>query len=121
MHKPASIVLVTMTIVGLALAAVFLTRNECSTLFVMSPRVARERALQDNLFQMRKAIDNFYADHQRYPRALDELVPGYIRKVPADPVTLNKEWLEVRREGGIIDVKSRATGTTCYGVPYVDL
>ena len=44
-----------------------------------------------------------------------------ITAITADPVSLNEEWLEVRDEGGIIDVKSRATGTTCHGVPYVDL
>ena len=45
-------------------------------------RKAREAALMDNLATMRKAIDNFYADKQRYPSDLDELVPNYLRKSP---------------------------------------
>src|SRR5215212_2265114 len=45
---------------------------------------AREAALKDDLFQMRKAIDNFYADKQRYPASLEELVPNYIRSIPKD-------------------------------------
>jgi general secretion pathway protein G len=119
MRKAVSVVLV-MTVVGFAIA-MFLARSDCSTVFFPRARHARERALNENLFQMRKAIDNFYADRQRYPQALDELVPRYIRKVPADPVTQNGDWLEVRGEGGITDVKSRARGSTCHGVPYADL
>jgi general secretion pathway protein G len=101
---------------------------------------AREAALKDNLFQMRKAIDNFYADKQRYPGSLDELVPGYIRKIPSDPITMQQDWETVMddplsQEGemsaetdpnamtqpGIIDVKSRAEGQTLDNVPYAEL
>jgi prepilin-type N-terminal cleavage/methylation domain-containing protein len=42
-------------------------------------RKAREAALKDNLFQMRKAIDNYYADKQKFPASLEELVPNYLR------------------------------------------
>ncbi|HUK35575.1 MAG TPA: type II secretion system protein, partial [Vicinamibacterales bacterium] len=31
---------------------------------------AREAALRDDLFEMRKAIDNYYADKQKYPDSL---------------------------------------------------
>jgi general secretion pathway protein G len=101
---------------------------------------AREAALKDNLFQMRKAIDNFYADKQRYPGSLEELVPGYIRKIPADPITMQQDWETVMddplslegemsadtdpnamAQPGIIDVKSRAEGQTLDNVPYAEL
>jgi general secretion pathway protein G len=101
---------------------------------------AREAALKDNLFQMRKAIDNFYADKQRYPGSLEELVPGYIRKIPADPITMQQDWETVMddplslegemsadtdpnamTQPGIIDVKSRAEGQTLDNVPYAEL
>ncbi len=102
---------------------------------------AREAALKDNLFQMRKAIDNFYADKQRYPASLEELVPNYIRKIPADPITMQQDWETVMddplsQEGemsaetdpnamggqpGVIDVKSRAEGQTLDNVPYSEL
>ena len=103
-------------------------------------RKEREAALKDNLFQMRKAIDNFYADRQRYPSSLDELVPGYIRKIPADPITKQADWQTIMddpmspegemsadpdplavSQPGVIDVKSSAEGTTLDDVPYSEL
>ena len=102
-------------------------------------RKAREAALKDNLFQMRKAIDNFYADKQRYPSDLNELVPNYIRKIPTDPVTDQVDWETVMddpmadggmgastdpmasQQPGIVDVKSSGEGSTLDNVPYSDL
>jgi len=104
-------------------------------------RKAREGALRENLHQMRKAIDNFYADKQRYPSNLEELVPNYIRRIPPDPITGQKDWEEVVDDPlaggfdqppaetdpqattapGVSDVKSRAEGSTLDNVPYADL
>ena len=39
-----------------------------------SERRAREAALRDDLFEMRKAIDNYYADKKQYPATLQEIV-----------------------------------------------
>lgn len=126
--------IVVVTIIGI-LAAVAIVNVR------YAQRKAREAALKDNLFEMRKCIDNFYADKQRYPSNLAELVPNYIRRIPPDPVTGQADWEEVMddpadlEEGaipaetdpeamtqpGVIDVKSRAPGETLDGVPYVDL
>ena len=107
-------------------------------------RKAREAALKDNLFQLRKCIDNFYADKQHYPTSLDELVPYYVRRVPPDPITGQVDWElvmdnpgeggeggtepipaetdpEATGEPGVVDVKSKAPGETLDHVPYVDL
>ncbi len=103
-------------------------------------RKAREAALRENLHQMRKAIDNFYADKQRYPADLNELVPNYIRRIPSDPITMQVDWEpvmddplsleggmetetdpEAMTQPGVIDVKSRAEGATLDNVPYPDL
>ena len=101
-------------------------------------RKARETALMDNLHQMRKAIDNFYADKQRFPSTLDELVPDYLRKIPPDPITEQTDWEQVVETQdpdapqetdefgspaapGVIDVKSKAQGTTLNGTPYSEL
>ena len=102
-------------------------------------RKARESALRENLFQMRKAIDNFYADKQRYPNDLNELVPNYIRKIPKDPITMQDDWEvimddptsleggmgdtdpEAFTQPGVVDVKSRAEGVTLDNVPYPEL
>lgn len=102
-------------------------------------RKAREAALRENLFQMRKAIDNFYADKQRFPSDLNELVPNYIRKLPSDPITMQQDWEPVMddplsleggmsetdpeavTQPGVVDVKSRAEGITLDNVPYSEL
>ena len=122
--------LVVVTIIGiLAGAAMVNVRN--------AVRKAQETALKDNLFSMRKAIDNFYADKQRYPNDLEELVPNYIRKVPPDPILKAPDWEiimddptdeetadpdpENMTQPGVIDVKSKAEGTTLDGVPYNEL
>lgn len=107
-------------------------------------RKAREAALMDNLHSMRTAIDNFYADKQRFPNDLNELVPNYLRKVPADPVTGQTDWETVMddpmsqtnefgefmssetdpnamTQPGIVDVKSTAAGTTLDGKAYNEL
>ncbi|HVS32883.1 MAG TPA: type II secretion system protein [Thermoanaerobaculia bacterium] len=123
--------IVVVTIIGiLAAVAVVNVRN--------AQRKAREAALKDNLFSMRTAIDNFYADKQRYPGDLNELVPQYLRRIPVDPMTNVVDWEEVvdspdpdappdsDAEGnpvapGVVDVKSRAPGNTFDNVPYTDL
>jgi general secretion pathway protein G len=93
---------------------------------------------------MRKAIDAFYADKQRYPSDLNELVPNYMRRIPEDPITDAVDWEQVMddplsqttddgefmsaetdpeamTEPGVVDVKSVAEGTTLDNVPYSEL
>ena len=129
--------IVVVTIIGiLASVAVVQVKN--------AQRKAQEAALRDNLFEMRKAIDNFYADKQRYPADLNELVPNYMRSVPRDPITQQADWElivedplsstgeggeimssetdpEAMSQPGVSDVKSVAQGSTLDNVPYHDL
>jgi len=124
--------IVVVTIIGiLAAIAIVNVRN--------AQRKAQETALRDDLTQMRKAIDNFYADKQRYPHDLNELVPDYLRKIPPDPITKQTDWEQVQdnpanpdqtadtnpdaaNQGpGIFDVKSKAAGQTLDHVNYGDL
>ncbi len=95
---------------------------------------ARAGALKDNLSAMRKAIERFHAEHQRYPRTLQELAPQYIRRIPSDPVTGLSDWhLETEQrvtpnddfmtttatgETYIIGVRSSASGLDANGVPF---
>lgn len=73
---------------------------------------AKESTLKENLFIMRKAIDDYYADNARYPQQLDILVTQkYLRFIPVDPLTEQEEWrytfVEDEEQGpGIIDVHS---------------
>jgi len=58
---------------------------------------ARESVLKENLFQMRKLIDQYYADKGKYPYSLQTLVDEqYLRFIPIDPLTGSSEtWIEV--------------------------
>ncbi|HQZ83421.1 MAG TPA: type II secretion system protein [Pyrinomonadaceae bacterium] len=88
---------------------------------------ARETVLHENLWQMRRAIDQFYADKGHLPKSVDDLVTEkYLRDRPMDPVTESTDWTEVQgddpaaREGetGLKDVKSTADGTDSNGKEY---
>jgi general secretion pathway protein G len=89
----------------------------------------KEAVLKENLFRMRDAIDQYYADKNKYPADLQALVSDqYIRDVPQDPFTLsNSSWQTVPAEAdpanpsvevGIYDVKSGADGTAIDGTQY---
>lgn len=82
---------------------------------IVSPMVintvekAKESALKENLYVMRKSLDNFYADKGRYPTELEELVEeGYLRTLPIDPLTESAEGWDTNldEEGGVEDVHS---------------
>src|SRR5215467_12410610 len=53
---------------------------------------AKEAVLKSDLQEMRKAIDNFTMDKQAAPQALDDLAPQYLRSIPVDPITNQKDW-----------------------------
>jgi len=60
---------------------------------------ARESALRHDLFEMRKAIDDYYADKQKYPDSLETLKSErYLRNIPKDPITMKQEWDEVQAQ-----------------------
>ena len=49
---------------------------------------AREAVLKEDLFRLRDAIDQYYADKNKWPQTLQDLVTdGYVREVPEDPIT----------------------------------
>jgi general secretion pathway protein G len=92
---------------------------------------SQEAVLKTDLFRMRDAIDQYYADKGKYPASLDALVSdGYLRKVPEDPIAKSaSSWQTVPAEPdpnnpssdpGIYDVKSGAQGTALDGSNYSD-
>lgn len=84
---------------------------------------AKEAALRENLSVMRKLIDEFASDRGEQPENLEALVTeGYLRAVPPDPLLYGAaEWTEVPgKDGGIVDVHSRATEKGLNGVPYAE-
>ena len=100
-------------------------------MYANSVQRGREAVLKENLFRMRDAIDQYYADKGKYPEALDELVSaGYLRRMPVDPMTDSTEtWQAVpaepdpndlTAEPGVYDVKSGSEGTALDGTKYAD-
>jgi len=102
---------------------------------------AREAALRHDLFEMRKAIDDYYADKQKYPDSLQALVADhYLRSLPKDPITQRADWIEVQQPTdpndpnavdtsgdssqvatpGVYDIHSAAPGVGLDGTPYKD-
>lgn len=60
---------------------------------IQMPRRSKEAVLKTNLRTIRQAIDQFYGDLGHYPETLDALVEeGYLRNVPIDPITEDREW-----------------------------
>jgi general secretion pathway protein G len=92
---------------------------------------AREGVLKEDLFRLRDAIDQYYADKGQYPSTLDALVSdGYVRKLPEDPFTKsNSTWQTIpaepdpnnpTAEAGVYDVKSGSDATALDGTKYAE-
>jgi general secretion pathway protein G len=92
---------------------------------------SRESVLKTDLFQLRDAIDQYYADKGTYPSSLDALVSdGYVRKLPEDPFTKSSSsWQTVpaepdpnnpTAEAGVYDVKSGSDATALDGTKYAE-
>jgi general secretion pathway protein G len=91
----------------------------------------RESVLKEDLFRLRDAIDQYFADKGQYPATLDALVSdGYIRKIPDDPFTKSSStWQTVpaepdpnnpTAEAGVYDVKSGSEASALDGTKYAD-
>lgn len=86
---------------------------------------AREAALKKDLFVMRDVIDQYAADHARYPESLTTLVDeSYLRGLPVDPFTgASDTWIEIREAegdepGGVFDVHSGSNLVAFNGTAY---
>jgi general secretion pathway protein G len=90
---------------------------------------AREAVLKQDLYTLRKLVDEFTLDKQRAPTSLDELVDaGYLKAIPVDPFTgSNDTWRTdiedvplnpTQAAAGIVDVHSGADGTALDGTQY---
>jgi general secretion pathway protein G len=90
---------------------------------------AREAVLRDDLYTLRKLIDQYTIDKQQPPESLDDLVDaGYLRGgLPTDPFTgRNDTWQAVTEEvpsggdtvNGITDVHSGSDETALDGTTY---
>jgi general secretion pathway protein G len=73
---------------------------------------AREATLKQDLMVMRQSIDNFTLDKQAAPQSLEDLVQaGYLRKVPADPMTGATDWVP-QFDSVVLSPDQTSTGMT---------
>jgi len=92
---------------------------------------AQEAVLKEDLFQMRKLIDQYYSDKGKYPATLRTLVEeNYLRTLPIDPMTGSADtWQEIKDqpsyeemvpgvEYGIVDVHSGSQAKALDGTTY---
>jgi general secretion pathway protein G len=100
-------------------------------LYTNSVTRANESVLKVDLFQMREALDQYYADKNKYPPSLEVLVEEkYVRAIPEDPFTKSPDtWQTILSEPdpgnpsaeiGIFDVKSGSDRTAMDGTRYSD-
>lgn len=89
---------------------------------------SKDTALKQSLSVMRDAIDKYYADHGKYPEALNDLAEKrYIRAVPIDPITESTDtWVIVpvpnsTLKGKVYDLHSGAEGKDANGRLYSTL
>jgi general secretion pathway protein G len=92
---------------------------------------AKEAALMSDLYIMRDAINQYYADKGKYPDSLQALVAEtYLRAMPKDQFTNSREtWVTTQAEAqpgsnttsnGIYYVKSGSEMTAIDGSRYAD-
>src|SRR5947209_7465522 len=96
--------------------------------YSQSLKHANESVLKQDLFSIRRSIDNYTMDKAKAPQSLDELVSsGYLRNIPKDPITGQTDWVPVQddsllsadqSEPGISDVHSAAQGNASDGTAY---
>ena len=88
---------------------------------------ARETVLKDDLHKMRELLDQYAADKGKLPQSLDDLVTaGYMRELPKDPITDNKDWVIATGDDpystqggtGVTDVHSASGDVSSEGTPY---
>jgi len=101
------------------------------TLYTNSVIRAKESVLKEDLYRMRDAIDQYYADQGKYPSTLQDLVSDkYLRAIPVDPFTHSADtWREIPSEldpnnptaqPGVYDVRSGSDQTALDGTKYAD-
>ena len=116
-----------LVVLSLILILVSLAMNQYRT----SIKTAEEATLRSNLYRMRDAIDQYYADKGNYPASIQQLVTdGYLRAIPMDTITRSTDtWTTVpaepdptkpTAEPGIYDVHSGSEAMSMNGTRYAD-
>jgi len=115
----------------IVMAIIVILASIGTVLYTNSLTRSKEAVLKTDLVRMRDAIDQYYADKNKYPPSLDVLVSEkYMRAIPVDPFTNAADtWQTTLAEPdpnnpsadvGIFDVKSGAQQTSMDGTPYAE-
>lgn len=99
--------------------------------FKNATKRAREATLKENLFQLRKLINQYLVDKGKYPQSLQTLVDEeYLYRIPPDPMTKSADtWVEIPQVmtmeemaagimPGIMDVQSGSEEISTEGTAY---
>lgn len=99
--------------------------------FKNATKRAREAALKENLFTLRKLISQYLVDKGNYPQSLQTLVDEeYLFRIPVDPMTKSTDtWVEIPQVmtmeemtsgtmPGIMDVQSGSDSISTEGTAY---
>ena len=85
---------------------------------------AKEATLREDLYTMRKMIDQYAADKGKLPQSLDDLkAAGYVHDIPIDPMTDAPDWQTESGEDvgspdnsqGVVNVHSSSTDMDSLG------
>src|ERR1700729_4137923 len=105
----------------IVITIIFILIGIAAARYDISVRRAKEATLKTDLAVMRQAIDNYTLDKEAAPQSLDDLVnpqAPYLREVPIDPMTRQKDWhtdygdlvlSPDQSNNGIVDVHSSST------------
>jgi general secretion pathway protein G len=111
----------------LVLAIMSLLASVVTAVAAQKIRQSKESALKEDLYILRKSVDDFYADTGKYPQQLRDLTDKrYMRAIPQDPFTESAvTWQvvlsrEVGQENGIEDVHSGSEDKSDDGENYSD-
>jgi general secretion pathway protein G len=115
----------------IVMAIIVILAGIASVMYVNSIQRSKEAVLKTDLFRMRDAIDQYYADKNKYPASLEALVTDkYLRTIPVDPFTNSADTWQTTMsepqagsnlsETGVFDVKSGTEETAIDGTRYAD-
>jgi len=78
----------------IVVAIIFILLGIAAGRYEMTIQRSREATLKHDLQVMREAIDNYTLDKEAAPQSVDDLQQaGYLREVPTDPMTNQKDWV----------------------------
>ena len=106
------------------LAVAFLAFELLTPNYVTSVREAKELTLEEDLTAMRQVLKQYVLDKHQRPQSLHDLVAaGYIKQIPADPMTGRTdtwvlEWSSERDAPGIVNLHSGSSSKSRKGTLY---